>query len=777
MVLPLNVTTLLRIFLMCVFGVIAITGCSSSSGADETGSDFVELELKLTKDVKLQAREMLRFLTTDETDFTTIASFSPSECPFNAGEFLMGMSLVKSMVDTGGDWDVEITSIEFLSDQTALVETVMLKDGQPFSWNDKQTRGSKELWVLQDEKWRATTGCDTYEAQMNLINLRDAKIVLIGERFPIGSIHVTVEDFWVTKTPPRSTDPSPKGVYLVVKYRFENTGTQPVSPWGNLSLKLYDESGRTWDGAAMSILDVGPGLSGTFEADWDVPSNLSSFLLELKPGHSSSADGEQSTIVRLADEKTALKEATTASTPDPTSSPSTTPKASTPTTTATVTPSPSATPTPTSNPPTAATPTATVTQTPTNTPTATPTKAKPRVWSSNKQLILERGWGCSNSAYGNYIYTEGQVTNNTSRSLKYLKAYVSMMAGDTFVTSDFTYVDFTTLLPGQSSAFKIITDGNPAITSCKISFQDEDGYVSYEKRPEPTPVPTPPPTPTPTPVPTPPPTPTPTPVPTPPPTPEPPLATICDPEDLPDGVQAVNLSVGPKNTPIGGYISSYTISGAFINSSDYKYPNATVKFTLYADSDCLGEPLRTIHSTDPDFDGFLSANYPGLDDDLWTPFFLRTLSMNYKSVKVSLENTEIKKTAVGENLLEILTVYGYQSKPASVISTKICSESIKGFEYEGRVGYSLYGRTRSGNYADKDTLIYVALMDTFDESGKILWLIQLTGKRPETKDTLSFQTFSADGCRPGEKLDEPGNYWSWDPSKWLYKVGVRSFPK
>ncbi len=46
-----------------------------------------------------------------------------------------------------------------------------------------------------------------------------------------------------------------------------------------------------------------------------------------------------------------------------------------------------------------------------------------------------------------------------------------MTAGGDFITSDSTLIEYTTLLPGQTSPFKSMTRWNPAIKKASIGFK------------------------------------------------------------------------------------------------------------------------------------------------------------------------------------------------------------------------------------------------------------------------------------------------------------------
>ena len=103
-------------------------------------------------------------------------------------------------------------------------------------------------------------------------------------------------------------------------------------------------------------------------------------------------------------------------------------------------------------------------------------------------LIIE-GWTWTRpSRSSGNIKVEGLVTNRTNTTLKYVKADIRFFTeDDKFVTSDYTYLDYSTLLPGQSSPFTEYVDYNPSISYARLYFRDLSdsplGAVSREDLP------------------------------------------------------------------------------------------------------------------------------------------------------------------------------------------------------------------------------------------------------------------------------------------------------
>ena len=91
---------------------------------------------------------------------------------------------------------------------------------------------------------------------------------------------------------------------------------------------------------------------------------------------------------------------------------------------------------------------------------------------SRTQLIIEGFSWTRDDDYQNMTY-EGKVTNNTNAILQYTKVSAEFYTEDEqFISSDWTYLDITSLLPGQSSTFKGYADWNPAAATAQINFVD-----------------------------------------------------------------------------------------------------------------------------------------------------------------------------------------------------------------------------------------------------------------------------------------------------------------
>lgn len=89
-------------------------------------------------------------------------------------------------------------------------------------------------------------------------------------------------------------------------------------------------------------------------------------------------------------------------------------------------------------------------------------------------IIEDSSW--YRERYGSYVTAEGRVTNNTAVTINYAKVLIEYYTDNlTFVTSDWSYLELTALLPGQSTPYKIMTRENPAMARASVRFIDRSG--------------------------------------------------------------------------------------------------------------------------------------------------------------------------------------------------------------------------------------------------------------------------------------------------------------
>lgn len=113
---------------------------------------------------------------------------------------------------------------------------------------------------------------------------------------------------------------------------------------------------------------------------------------------------------------------------------------------------------------TAATTRAASTATSTSAPAPTPQPPRAQL-----ALLSSRGY---EAEYGGYHYVEGQVKNIGTEPLRNVAAVATWFdKTGNFIKADDALIDYNPILPGQTSPFKTITSGNPAMSRFTIEFK------------------------------------------------------------------------------------------------------------------------------------------------------------------------------------------------------------------------------------------------------------------------------------------------------------------
>lgn len=87
-----------------------------------------------------------------------------------------------------------------------------------------------------------------------------------------------------------------------------------------------------------------------------------------------------------------------------------------------------------------------------------------------------------------YIISEGAVTNISNEPLKNVEAVAGYYDKDGgFITSSDAIIAYNPILPGQTSPFKTMHTGNPAIKRCDVNFKDLLGGTIESRQAEPLP--------------------------------------------------------------------------------------------------------------------------------------------------------------------------------------------------------------------------------------------------------------------------------------------------
>lgn len=100
---------------------------------------------------------------------------------------------------------------------------------------------------------------------------------------------------------------------------------------------------------------------------------------------------------------------------------------------------------------------------------ASPTPAPPSTPTYQLALISANGY---ETEYGGYHIVEGQVKNVSSQPLQNVMAVGIWTDKDGgFIKSDDALIDYNPILPGQTSPFKTMSTGNPAMARYRVEFK------------------------------------------------------------------------------------------------------------------------------------------------------------------------------------------------------------------------------------------------------------------------------------------------------------------
>src|SRR5260370_39174022 len=101
-------------------------------------------------------------------------------------------------------------------------------------------------------------------------------------------------------------------------------------------------------------------------------------------------------------------------------------------------------------------------------------KETPGATEGGKGLVIN-SWNCTREGGSDYIYVRGEVKNASDSSVNWLQIVVTLRTAEgTFVTSDFGFTEYQTILPGQTSPFKVTIGFNPAVRTSDLSITSGD---------------------------------------------------------------------------------------------------------------------------------------------------------------------------------------------------------------------------------------------------------------------------------------------------------------
>ena len=107
-------------------------------------------------------------------------------------------------------------------------------------------------------------------------------------------------------------------------------------------------------------------------------------------------------------------------------------------------------------------------------PSPAPTRARPRAQAAAKPPLSLGAWDWS-SEHG-WASAEGQITNTGTASLENVEAVVSWFTkSGSFITSQSTLIEYSPILGGQTSPWKVMGRHNPAMAEARVEFKQMFG--------------------------------------------------------------------------------------------------------------------------------------------------------------------------------------------------------------------------------------------------------------------------------------------------------------
>lgn len=104
-------------------------------------------------------------------------------------------------------------------------------------------------------------------------------------------------------------------------------------------------------------------------------------------------------------------------------------------------------------------------------------KETPGATEGGKGLVVN-SWNCTTERDSDYVTIRGEIKNASDASIKGLWIVVTLRTADgTFVTSDDGLPEYQTILPGQTSPFRLLIGHNPLVRTADLSFKNDDGVM------------------------------------------------------------------------------------------------------------------------------------------------------------------------------------------------------------------------------------------------------------------------------------------------------------
>jgi hypothetical protein len=99
------------------------------------------------------------------------------------------------------------------------------------------------------------------------------------------------------------------------------------------------------------------------------------------------------------------------------------------------------------------------------------TEAQQRLRDTAQVVLLD--WVWRRAGGGMFVETQGQVRNVSGVNIRNVEVVVTFFAEDgRFITTDSALIDYNPILPGQTSAFTVITVYNPAMHTASIDLKE-----------------------------------------------------------------------------------------------------------------------------------------------------------------------------------------------------------------------------------------------------------------------------------------------------------------
>ena len=120
---------------------------------------------------------------------------------------------------------------------------------------------------------------------------------------------------------------------------------------------------------------------------------------------------------------------------------------------------------------------------PTASPSVTTQQRQTHQQAAPAELLELLDWKCYTEY--SYFHIAGDVKNISNKPLENVLAVGTAYTEDgTFVKSSDAIIEYSPILPGQTSPFEVLMSGNPAISKCKVGFKEFLGGAIPTKRNE-----------------------------------------------------------------------------------------------------------------------------------------------------------------------------------------------------------------------------------------------------------------------------------------------------